>query len=172
MTIAQSVNKRNSIFFDIGANTGHYLIIATLTGASEVHSFEPVPSIIAALINNIKINPRTLETIQTHELDLSNETLVKTIYMPDDTHGLLETSASLNKNFRDSHSVSFNIQCTTLDEISNQLNLKACERLIFKIDAESHEPEVLEGSNECMAKFRPLIFLEILPGSDINLFYK
>lgn len=172
LMIAQSVNKRNAIFFDIGANTGYYSIIAALAGASEVHSFEPVPSIMAALINNIKINPRILETIQTHELGLSNETLFKTIYMPDNTHGLLETSASLNKNFRNSHSDSFNIKCTTLDEISNQLDLKACERLIFKIDVESHEPEVLEGSNECIAKFRPLIFVEILPGSDINFFYK
>lgn len=172
LMIAQSVNKKNTIFIDIGANTGYYSIIAALAGASEVHSFEPVPWIMAALINNVKINPYTLETIKTYELGISNETSIKTIYMPDNSHGLLETSASLNKNFRSRHSDSFDIKCTTIDKILSKMNFEMCEKLVFKIDIESHEPEALEGAQECISKFRPLIFLEILPNSDINFFYK
>ena len=170
--IAQSVNKKNSIFFDVGANTGYYSIIAALAGASEVHAFEPVPSIMAALMNNVTANPNTLKTIKTHELGISNEISIKTIYMPDDRHGLLETSASLNKEFRENHSDFFNIKCTTIDKIFQKINFELCERLVFKIDVESHEPEVLEGAQKCISKFRPLIFLEILPDSDINFFYK
>ena len=107
-----------------------------------------------------------------YELSISNETSNKTIYMPDSRHGLLETSASLNKNFRANHSDFVDIKCTTIDEILRQINLKMRTRLIFKIDVESHKPEVLKGTQECISKFRPLIFLEILPDSDINFFYK
>ena len=92
--------------------------------------------------------------------------------MPDDSHGLLETSASLNMNFRSNHSDSFSIKCTTIDEIISQIDIHKCERLIFKIDVESHEPEALEGAKQCISKFRPLIFLEILPDSDIDFFYR
>ena len=97
---------------------------------------------------------------------------LKTIYMPDDRHGLLETSASLNKNFRGNHSNSFDIKCSTIDKILKEINFKMCERLILKIDVESHEPEALEGAQNCISKFRPLIFIEILPDSDINYFYR
>jgi FkbM family methyltransferase len=172
LMIAQSVKQKHSAFFDIGANTGYYSIIAALAGASEVHAFEPVPSIMEALINNVKANPETSRTIKTYELGISNETSIKTIYMPDDRHGLLETSASLNKNFRGNHSDSFNIKCTTIDKVLSQIQFKMHDKLVFKIDVESHEPEALEGAQACISKFRPLIFLEILPDSDINFFYK
>lgn len=172
LLIAKSTCKNNAIFFDIGANTGYYSIVAAMAGAQEIRAFEPIPFIMEALIKNIELNPTISNKISTFQIALSDETATKTIYMPHEGHGLIETSASLNSDFRDIHSDSFPVKCMTLDETVSINKNQNIERLILKIDVESHEPEALKGALKTIKKYRPLIFLEILPDSDINFFYE
>lgn len=172
LLIAKSTCKNNATFFDIGANTGYYSIIAAMAGAEEVRAFEPIPFIMEALIKNIEVNPNIAKKISTFQIALSDNAATKTIYMPHDGHGLIETSASLNKDFRNTHSDSFPVKCMTLDETVSANKNQSIDRLILKIDVESHEPEALKGSVKTIKKYRPLIFLEILPDSDINFFYE
>jgi len=50
--------KRGSVFVDVGANVGYYTLMASkLVGPQgRVYSIEPIPSTVAILKSNVKIN--------------------------------------------------------------------------------------------------------------------
>jgi FkbM family methyltransferase len=172
LLIAKASCKPKTIFLDIGANTGYYSLLSSFSGASEVHAFEPVPFIAEIVEANIQLNKPTRNPIILHRIAISDENKEAFIYMPDNRHGLIETSASLNRNFRQTHSGEFKVTCRTLDTHLKLHPLHDCRQLVIKIDVESLEPEVLSGSQATITNQRPLIFVEILPQSNHSFFYE
>ena len=172
LLIARASLKRNIAFLDIGSNTGYYSLISALAGASEVHAFEPVPFIADIMEKNIQLNFPDANKISLHRIAISNKNEISTIYMPEQGHGLIETSASLNKDFRSAHSAEFSIPCQTLDTFLREEAPSLANELVIKIDVESLEPQVLIGAQETISSKRPLIFLEILPNTNEKFFYE
>ena len=87
------------------------------------------------------------------------------LYIPDDAHGLIETSASLNPDFRERHLDKITIRVETLDNYLSVYPLQSVD--LIKIDVESYEPNVLSGALNTVKKHRPIIIVEILT-SDIS----
>ena len=54
------------------------------------------------------------------------------------------------------------VATTTLDALAG--GLRPADRLLIKIDVEGHEHCVLEGAQELLATWRPIMLCEILPG--------
>lgn len=170
--ICELIASRNSTFLDIGANSGFYSLIAASGGCKDVRAFEPVPFIAELLRRNIK-HSRTPDTarIKIFQEALSDRQGPAEIYIPDQQHGLIETSASLNREFRSKHSDKFIVKTTTIDDhVQNHPLNKNC-RLVIKIDVESLEETVIKGSLKTIQNYRPAILVEVLPGANLD-FYK
>ena len=158
------------VFLDVGANTGYYSLLAVAAGASHVFAYEPVPSIHKIFTGNIA------ESAMDGQITLHDQGVGETkgsfvLYLPEAGHGLIETSASLNRDFRASHSAEFTVEVTTLDAIGEDHAAKLDgQQVLMKIDVETLEPQVISGGAQFIQTHRPVIAVEILPGSDIAFF--
>jgi FkbM family methyltransferase len=156
------------VFADIGANSGYYSLLSAAFGAKNVIAFEPADDIADLLNANIKRS--TLDQkIQLKRLAISSNSGISKIYYPEASHGLIETSASLNPTFRSTHEKTAEVQVETLDNaligiITNN------EKLLLKIDVEGHDLAVLEGAARIIAEQRPAIIIELLPGVELGSF--
>lgn len=170
--IAKICKGWNPVFIDVGANTGYYSLLAAVTGASRVYAFEPVPSIFQIFKSNIAESALDGK-ITTYDTGIGETEGSFTLYLPLDGHGLIETSASLNKDFRAQHSAQMEVAVTTLDAFgqAEEAGL-AGQQVLMKIDVETLEPEVIRGGGQFIEKYRPVIAIEILPGSDVAFFEK
>lgn len=84
------------------------------------------------------------------------------LYLPTDEHGLVETSSSLEPEFRDVHMGAPTVAMTTLDaELSD-----GSEPTLIKIDVEGHEAHLLAGAQETIGRARPIVAVEILHTAD------
>jgi FkbM family methyltransferase len=168
--IAKLCRGLNPIFVDVGANTGYYSLLAIASGASKVFAFEPVPSIHEIFTKNIKESAMTRQ-ITLFELGIGEANGSFTLYLPESGHGLVETSASLNKDFRSSHSDEYKVEVITLDYFGDKHHSELVEQqVVMKIDVETFEPQVILGGLNFIHTHRPVIAIEILPGSDIVFF--
>lgn len=164
--IAQLCQRWSPQFIDIGANTGYYSLLAACTGATHVWAFEPIDTIRDQFKLNCDESGFARKTTIS-ALALSSEKSVSKIYLPNDSHGLIETSASLNPDFRSEHSQVLQVDVSTLDVFFSEENLlELVGDVLIKIDVESHEHKVLMGADGVISKKRPFIALELLPGAD------
>ncbi len=173
LLIAKVVSVRSTSFFDVGANTGFYSLIAANAGAVQVHAFEPVPVIADVMAANLNHNYRERSCpVKIHRYALADHNGKAELFIPHQGHGLLETSCSLNPDFRAQHSGSIQVNLCTLDEFHARNTLPDDLSLVLKIDVESCEQQVLTGAELIVSKKRPIIFLEILPESDLAYYYQ
>lgn len=169
--LSQLVSCRPTVFLDIGANTGFYSLVAALAGAREIRAFEPVPFIADLLEANIGHTLRDdRQRISVQRQALSDQEGEASLHMPDQGHGLIETSASLDPSFRRHHSDVFPVAVTTLDRHLERNPLPRQHHLVLKIDVENCEDRVLRGGEASIARLRPLIVAEILPGADLTFY--
>lgn len=159
------VSSQKCSFLDIGANTGYYSLLAAVLGSDEVRAYEPVPQICEVIKCNIIHTFNTCsQPICIFPLALSNQDGEAQLFVPDGSHGLIETSSSLNSYFKKHHAYSLQITRSTLDSHVRNVPLRNNNLVVIKIDVESHEPEVLQGASLLIQERRPIIIAEILPG--------
>lgn len=154
------------VVLDIGANTGFYSLLTTAAHPQvEVIAFEPDPRVVARLTRNVAANDRQ-DVIEIKPLALSNAAGEAALYIPLQAHGLVETSSSLQHDFKTSHSGVERVAISTLDaEVPDTVDVE-----LIKIDVEGHELEVLEGALQTLARCRPLIMIELLDRADYAYF--
>ncbi len=159
------------LLIDVGANTGFYSLLALACGAREVHAFEPVTEIADVLWANAQTSELTYR-LHLHREALGATAGTSTLFFPDNGHGLVETSASLNANFRAQHSEKRTVKVRRLDDVmqAEGWNVNVMHPYLLKLDVESHEPQVLTGASQLLNALRPALVCEILPGADM-LFY-
>ena len=143
-------------FVDVGANTGLYSVMAAAVAYDRaVYSFEPHPEIAAALQRNVELNGAgTRVTI--HRVALSDSAGVLKLYLPDQGHGLVETSASLEREFQPAAS-SIDVDVRRLDDL-----VFPAPVAVMKVDIEGHEDACLRGAAGLIGRDRPFIFAEVL----------
>ncbi|TVQ30107.1 MAG: FkbM family methyltransferase [Phycisphaeraceae bacterium] len=73
---------------------------------------------------------------------------------------LLESSASLNAGFRESHDEAIGVEVISLDGYISSRGVENVKTV--KIDVESYERTVLAGMQTILETHRPLVFLEVL----------
>jgi len=150
--------QRSRTVLDIGANTGFYSLLAGHAGAT-VLAFEPIPSIASILEGNLRNN--SLSNVQVFRCAVSNAVGRATMFLPKADHGLIETGASLNREFQSEHNAEVDVEVCTVDQVSDGRQID-----LIKIDVETLEEKVLSGARRTIVRCRPIISVEIL--SDNN----
>ena len=86
------------------------------------------------------------------------------LYVPDPGHGLVGTSCSLNRDFKEHVVDELPVRVVTLDAHREAHGRPVVS--VLKIDVESLEHRVLAGAEDTLADDRPIVFLEVLPSGD------
>ncbi len=156
-----AVLQSAGLIVDVGANTGLYSLIAGRCGRA-VMAFEPVPAIREILQRNVDAN-RLERAITVMSAALSDRDGCGTLFLPDPSHGLIETSASLDAEFQ-AHAYTIAVMTTSLDRLVDA----ATKAGVIKIDAEGHEAAVLRGAAGVIERDRPVLFVEVLPRAEMG----
>jgi FkbM family methyltransferase len=162
MVLAKWLRARGGTFIDVGANSGYYSLLAARAGAGRAIAFEPYAPAVDVMLSNIELNNLSGQ-IQVMQLAAAERECVLRFYLPMQTHGLLETSASQDPAFRPEHSFSFEVNAKTLDSLMGVLDSGP---LTIKVDVEGVGPTVavLKGAGELMRQRRPVMMVEYFEG--------
>lgn len=157
----------DGMIIDVGANTGFYSLVGVAARKNlKVWAFEPDPHVRPILKKNLKLN-RVRRRVRVFPIALSDARGSADLYVPTQEHGLIETSSSLEKTFKDAHSEVIRVPVDTIDRVMSGLRNIFRKVAIIKVDVEGHEAAVLRGATETVRKHRPLMFVEVLPGADL-----
>jgi FkbM family methyltransferase len=100
---AALVRVKGGLVLDVGANTGFYALVAVSVDPSvEVHAFEPYPPVLEVLHANVGMNVRG-SRVRVFAEAVGGSRGDALLHIPNPSHGLVETSASLNPAFRVEH---------------------------------------------------------------------
>lgn len=133
-------------FVDVGAYTGLYSLVACADGSGDVIAVEPNPDILPLLERNIRANGWQ-ERITVIPMAASNAPGIAHMAIPCDT-----TAAHLNELASGPM-----VRLTTIDQLLDGRKVD-----IIKIDVEGHEPRVLEGARNSLARWQPSLIVESL----------
>lgn len=154
------------LILDIGANSGFYSLLGLAAhGANRSIAFEPDPKVLKILHSNKEINDLD-GRMRIENLALSDKNGVTTLYIPQEGHGLLESSSSLQQTFKAEHSAEIEVRIARLDDF-----LTADEQVqVVKIDVEGHERSAVVGAEATLERCRPIVAIELLPDADFDYF--
>jgi FkbM family methyltransferase len=151
------LRRAGETIVDVGAFIGnHTVFYATRCHADRVIAFEPSPSSFEALTQTIDRN--SLSNVTAYNSAVGNR------------HGWGTTVVSDPSNLganRIQPSVSEAPNCvpiTPLDTVLESGDVIRTGIALLKIDVEGMEPEVLEGAARTIARFKPILCVEILNG--------
>jgi FkbM family methyltransferase len=132
----------DSVFLDIGANSGSYSLIAAGLKNATSYAFEPSTNSFNKLVDAIKINnlDQTIMPVKyavgNPRPDLTHITLTKDLdtcnYIPD-----LDFTGEVER-----------VEITSIDKFCANKNI--CKIDLIKIDTEGHELQVLVGAINCL----------------------
>lgn len=156
--------RSRGLFLDVGANNGLYSVLAAKARPDvEVVAFEPYPPVLEVLRSNLRINGIE-DRVTITEAALSDANGTATLFLPDESHGLLETSCSLEPDFKPFHR-SLDVPTLRLDD------LVLSDRVaLIKVDIEGHEAAFLRGAAGLLERDRPIVFAEMLPVAEPNFY--
>lgn len=152
----------DGVVIDVGANTGFYSLLAvSVSAAVKVIAYEPYLPVRRQLQANLRLSPRR-RAVRVRPFAASDTAGHKLLYVPDGSHGLVETSASLGADFKASGTSSSPVKAVKLDDQHAGKRRVA----VIKVDAEGHDLAVLQGAAEILRRDRPILFLEVLLRAD------
>jgi FkbM family methyltransferase len=140
-------------FYDIGANTGYYGIMAAFLGKGKINTFafEPIQEFSAIEQESIKCN-HLEKNVTIFNCALGNTDSQQSIFISG-------SGTSLNKQFQSAKPVPERvIHVRRLDDLIEQDRLPAPDFL--KIDVESLEYEVLLGAKLTLESAKPVVWYE------------
>jgi FkbM family methyltransferase len=146
------------VIFDVGANIGYYSLLwaSRMAAGGIIHAFEPVPSTFAWLSRNIALNHLD-EVIKACNIGLGNAAGTLSIFMPE---FMGSGAASMRDLHPDEVTHKLEVKQETLDQYFSDSGLNRLD--LIKVDVEGAELHVLQGGRNTIARYRPLIFLELL----------
>lgn len=144
--------------FDIGANIGHYTLVASQRVGSQgrVYAFEPVPTHFLSLTDNLALNG--IFNVQPFPLACGDKDGEMEIHIDGaNPGGHSISSANLIQWDR-----SLTVKTTRLDTMLDRLGRDHIPDLI-KIDTEGAEGAIINGALETLSQRRPILLLEFWP---------
>lgn len=158
-------NNSSVVFYDVGANTGYYGILAAFIGNGRIktYSFEPIKEHVDILRESTALN-RLENEISIFPIALGDQNEEHNIYLSGSGSTIVKGFMNVSEeNVRD-------IPVRKLDDMFKAGEISAPNFL--KIDVEGAEFDMLSGSRELIHEFRPIIFVEIISHiQDGNSFY-
>jgi FkbM family methyltransferase len=120
-------------FLDIGANVGHYSLIASAYSKCKVIAIEPIPNTYTQLINNLERNQLQ------HKVNALN------IGLGDKNGKLFFTNSQFTTNKVSKDNTGIEVAVKTADQITQDHTINA-----VKIDVEGYEWFVLKGAKQLL----------------------
>jgi FkbM family methyltransferase len=158
----QKLVRTGDVVFDIGANIGaHTLGLAQCVGPSgRVFAFEPTDFAFAKLKRNLALNPELQARTDARQILLAAE-----VTAPRQTEIYaswpLKTDTAVHPKHRGRLVAALHASVDTLDCVVEREGL---ERLnLIKMDVDGSEYPVLKGGLRTIAKFRPILVMEMSP---------
>jgi FkbM family methyltransferase len=147
-------------FIDVGANIGAIsLMLARDYPVANIFSIEPTDYALNKFLNNLELNPQFKSRIQPIQAYISN-------HNGDKINRNLYSSWSLtSKKGESRHNLHMGIpkesltNTTTLDDLSDHHKIKNID--FIKIDTDGHELSVLQGSQNILKTYKPLLIFEL-----------
>ncbi|HYC49719.1 MAG TPA: FkbM family methyltransferase [Gemmatimonadaceae bacterium] len=151
--------RQAQIVFDVGANVGWYTINiarAIARRGGHLYAFEPIPRTFATLQYNVRLN--ALQSCTTlSNVGLGDAEQQVEFYLPKVTGSV---AASQKPLFEQQENEKVTAKIVRLDEFIAQKGIKRLD--LLKCDIEGAELLMLRGGMDSIARFRPVIFLELL----------
>lgn len=133
--------KPDSVFYDVGANSGYYSLVAARF-CSTVYAFEPMPRNIQRFKRNMRLN--RLRNVTLFEVAVAARSAESRFrYGTNTEEGCLDDSGDIA------------VRSVALDELLPSITLPH----IMKMDIEGGEFDALRGALTVLRKARPTIFL-------------
>jgi FkbM family methyltransferase len=158
----QKLIQPGDVVMDVGANIGaHTLGMARSTGPTgRVFAIEPTDYAFAKLQRNIALNGDMRAWVQAHQILLAAESEAPRqpeIY----ASWPLRTDGPVHPKHRGRLATTQHATVATLDAFVGRTGI---DRLnLIKIDVDGHEYPVLKGATKSLARFRPLLVMEMSP---------
>jgi FkbM family methyltransferase len=148
--------KRGDVILDVGANIGYFSLLFAkwLRGTGAVHAFEPFPATILRFERNLDLNPELRSVICLHKLAVSDFVGSMSMAVPDEGNSGCNYLTGENQG---------EIKVTTLDAFVQQERLSRLD--LLKVDVEGAEVGLLQGAEETINRFRPVLMIEINPST-------
>jgi FkbM family methyltransferase len=147
---------KDSIFFDIGANTGIYTFNAEkYISPTNINAFEPIPELYFRL-------KRMFKKAHIHKLALSDAIGVHNFKIPTIGEDEYKSRGKLNTEYVERGETkcrTIHVRTSTLDSFVNEKNIKDID--FIKIDVEGHELQVIMGGVNTLKALRPVLQIEI-----------
>ncbi len=148
-------------FLDIGANVGHHSLFMS-TVAGEIHSFEPYPPVRQLFEKRIADN--AVSHIHVHPVGLSDSNTELPFYAPSGSNAGVGSfdADSVSKG----NEPAGELKLVRGDDYIESLGLDRLD--IVKMDVEGFEKPALAGLRDTLARFRPLLIIEVTYGQALS----
>ncbi|MBI2730579.1 MAG: FkbM family methyltransferase [Sphingobacteriales bacterium] len=162
--VLKKIIQPDSVFFDIGANSGYYSLIAANKAIhGKVYSFEPATRHFQKLLDNIHLNK--LSNIKVFNTGIGNKNEKAIFYLSSDENSGM-SGLRPAENFSGKTAL---IEVVRLDDFSETASISSVD--IIKIDIEGAELNALEGMEKIILKYKPVFFIEMI-GNQLHLYNK
>ena len=155
--------KPGMTFIDIGANFGHYALLASnrVGKKGKVLAFEPEPQVFSQLKESVSLLKHDNILIFQAALGRTNDKINLYIDMKNaGGHSLVPANLITLKE-------TLPVECFRLDDLLKKLKIKSVD--MIKLDAQGAEGQIFEGCFSMIKKNRPIIFCEYEPKSLLNM---
>lgn len=151
------INRQgNPVILDVGANFGYYslLLAAHCRRIARIFAFEPAQRTADRLVKNIRANDMD-RTIHVKRVALGAKA---------GESFLMRVEGDTGKSFLwDTVTGDEAVQVKTLDGFVAEEGLTRLD--LIKLDVEGAEPLVLQGGRESLARWHPILFMELNPSA-------
>lgn len=163
--VVRILRRWPGVFLDVGANTGFYSLVAVASDPrTSAIAYEPVPTIAELLRANLRLNGGS-KRVTVEELAIGDRSGRATLHLPPpQLDGTIETSASLESDFKEAIASSFEVRTSTLDDAWRSQGEPAVT--MVKVDVEGSEAKVLRGADAVIGTCRPVLSIEVLRAED------
>jgi FkbM family methyltransferase len=150
------------IALDVGANVGALTLeLARWVGPTgKVFAFEPTLFAYSKLVQNLALNPALAAVVKPEQLMLVASDNVKA-ELQIHSSWPLELEQSLHAKHLGRLQPTEGAHAMSLDTYLKQAGIDRVD--FIKLDVDGFECEVLEGAQQCLGKFRPMIIMELAP---------
>ena len=159
--------KKNSVFYDVGANIGMYSIFAGCVSEVKVYSFEPESNNFQILMENVVAN-NLGSKVNPYPIGISNLSGLTTLYLSKFEKGCSHhvVGESLDHNLKKKESkLKQGIFSSTLDDLNKMWKLPKPNYL--KIDVDGIEYKIIEKSHNLLrSEELQSVLIEINPNRD------
>jgi FkbM family methyltransferase len=156
LLLMQFFLSKDSIFFDIGANTGIYTFNAEkFIPQQHIYAFEPIPELYFSLTKMFRKS-------NIYKLALSDSVGVHNFKIPTIGKDEYKSRGKLNTEYVERGETkcrTIEVRTSTLDSFVSENKVPGID--FIKIDVEGHELQVIAGGKEALKRLRPVLQIEI-----------